>query len=778
MDDQDYFGYITVPDNEDEENAANDLTFGDIGDIKAGDDASDALWKPDHHTLSRKIEEEKEVVQRSRFAPTSARTTRGDPFENHTPFTRSDQDAMPSDAAWNRLLKAVQGQQDMRQTENQRHNSSRPQHVSFMSSSPSDRATQPVSNAQPQVPQQMSPLMNPVEYERSMVAYYEQQTRQLLMRHKETAELQLREAIAAQNAGVVFDRAKFDEHQAAARQRILNEFYTRVNQIRYLAWLQSRQLEQHNTTIPKQGQSAMRDDRSTAFGPQAQGQERTSDNVLRHGQYGNGHAQSSINHSGPNHVSTRNGNSRVLSALHNKGESNAVHYPKTEAVDVRELERRLLEASIDKPSRTSYERNVGNTAVEGRAELRRHGKKVRRLESMTDKDQELVFRVHLRQVESAVTYKDDYYNGMYRRNEKLGIGELYSDLANSVNEMRLRNRMRGTSGRPYRSRRSKRLLQSNENQLSSSPQSNESSMNALATALGSVQTWNPKAPRRVMDFSSIERKAGKGPESKLLRDDERVKVRHEIERGYDIMASIHDIVRGESAEALEDQVLSLFQTLHIENTNEEPPDSAIVANPGLRFFGTLCVLEKGRRYLARVLDILDISERIRVIPSVFESLGAMVYSLQRSRRSAPSMDDDIVSKSLQTISDSHTSAFDCITMLSSFSSTHSGRPDAFLTTFRSASGAKLMYCCMQRISRGLYKKEIDEQDVNRAGVAKLAKVFTEMLQRMFDEAELVNRVWEVTASFDSILSGEPRSVLRAELNRLLRSGAAPPPPEG
>eukprot|EP00178_Gracilaria_changii_P016711 TRINITY_DN48013_c0_g1_i1.p1 TRINITY_DN48013_c0_g1~~TRINITY_DN48013_c0_g1_i1.p1 ORF type:complete len:779 (-),score=108.53 TRINITY_DN48013_c0_g1_i1:5287-7623(-) len=778
MEDEDYFGNIALPDNEDEDDAANDLTFGDIGDIKAGDDASDALWKPDHQSLSRRIEEEKEIIQRSRHLSTASHPTAGDRLENHSPQSQHDHDATASDAAWTRLLQAVQGQNEALQVGKPSVYSSQPQTSSFTSSAPGDPALQPVSSAQPQFPQHVSPLVNPVEYERTMIAYYEQQTRQLLMRQKETAELQLREAIAAQNAGVVFDRAKFDEHQAAARQRILSEFYTRINQIRYLAWLQSRQIGQSNTALPTQTRSATHDEQTTAFGFRPQSQERTLESVLRPSLFGNGHARSSVHISGSNTDYAMNGGTRLHSAFQNKGESNASRDPMYEVVDVQDLERRLTEANIGKPPKAKQDQGSNNAAADRRVERGTQGKKVRRLESMTDKDQELVFRVYLKQVESAVTYKDDYYNGMYRKNERLGVGDLYSDLAKRVNEMRLRNRMRGTSGRPYRSRRLKRSLQSNENQLSSSPQTKESSKNDLATALGSVQTWNPKAPRRVMDFSSIERKTGKGSESKLLRDDERVKVRHEIERGYDVMTVIHDIVRGESSEVLEDQIQNLLQTLHIESTVEEPDNHSIIANPGLRFFGTLCVLEKGRRYLARVLDILDISERIRVIPSVFESLGAMIYSLQRSRRSALSEEGDIISRSLQTIRDSHTSAFDCITMLTSFSSTHSARPDAFLTTFRSATGAKLMYCCIQRISRGLYKKEIDEDDVSRAGIHKLAKVFTEMLQRIFDEAELVNRAWEVTASLDSILAGEARSLLRVELNRLLRSGAAPPPPGG
>ncbi|CAN8075989.1 unnamed protein product [Agarophyton chilense] len=774
MEGEDYFGIIAVPDNENEEDAANDLTFGDIGELKAGDDASDAFWKPDHQSLSRRIEEEKEVVQRSRLAPTSSRPVRRDLYENPVPVPPKEQDAEPSTMAWNRLLQAVQGQHASH-LEKQPVHSSQGQSFSFRNPSISDHTSQLASNAQSQNPPPISPLINPQEYERTMIAYYEQQMRQFLIRHDETAELQLREAIVAQNAGVVFDKAKFDEHQEAARQRIVTDFYNRVNQIRYLVWLQTRQLVQRNLPTWEQSQTATRDD----YDLEGQSQKNILETLrpdIRPRLFENGREQTSINLSPTFSDYETNGSARASGALQNKTKPNVSRDPIKKAVGMQELERQLMESGIDISPTTKNDRKMSNAPLDGR-ETRRYGKKECRLESMTDKDQELVFRVHLRQVEAAVTYKDDYYHGMYRRNERLGLGELYSDLAKNVNQMRQRNQLRGTNSRPHRSRRTKHHTQQNENQASSPVQSSDSSKNGLATALGSVQTWNPKAPRRVMDFSSIERKAVKGSESKLLRDDERVKVRHEIERGYDVMAVIHDIVRGESSEVLEDQIRNLLETLHIENTHEERADSDIATNPGLRFFGTLCVLEKGRRYLARVFDILDISERIRVIPSVFESLGVMIYSLQRSRRSYMCGEGDIVSKCLEAISDFHISAADCIAMLSSFSSTHSARPDAFLTTFRSASGAKLMYCCMQRVSRGLFKKEIGEEDVSRSGVCKLAKVYTEMLQRIFEGAELVNRVWEVTASLDSILTGETRSELRAELKRLLRSGTAPPPPQ-
>lgn len=774
MAEEDYFGHIAVPAEEADEDAANDLTFGDIGDIKAGDDASDAMWKSDHQNLSRKIEQEKEALQRSHIIPPSSQFTRADLYENHPP-NRQEVSNQPSDATWNRLLEAIQPKQKL-QTEKEQIQVSQPLQPPLVPptlNTNSPRSLPPTQTQQPQLPAQ--------EYERAMIAYYEQQTRQLLLRHKETAEVQLREAIAAQRAGVVFDRAKFDEHQNAARQRIISEFYARVYQIRYLTWLQTRQMTQQNEPVQMQNTSPQLESENTLATFQTQNQ----DNVIRNlmsDAFRNNHAGSPTNAHAPGTSLSLKVDPEIAPALLRKGPNVAREASRDINHHFTEIERRMRESSIDirGPKKHGvHEKGMMRMSGESSEEGPKKVKKGRRLESMTDKDQELVFRVHLRQVESAVTYKDDYYHGMYQRNEKLGVGELYDDLAKRTQEIRLRNRLRGGEGRLHRLRRSKRASHQS-GQPTTTTQSSDITKNPLANALGSVQTWNPRAPRRVMDFSAIERKKRSGTgNSKLLRDDERVKVRHEIERGYDIIAVIHDIVRGESSEVLEEQIRLLFRTLHTQSEEEgDKADAPISGTPSLRFFGTLCVLEKGRRYLARVLDILDISERIRVIPSVFESLGAMLYSLQRSRRARLSEESDIMSRSMQTIGDSCTSALDCITMLSSFHATHASRPDAFLTTFCSASGAKLMYLCMQRISRGVHRKEIDESEIVRAGLEEFAKLYTEMLQRIFEGAELVNRVWEVTASLDSILTGDSRSRLRTELNRLLQCGVAPPPPEG
>lgn len=775
MDEEDYFGHITVPDIEEDDDAANDLTFGDIGDITAGDDSSDAFWKLDHHTLSRRIEEEKQALQQSRPPSASLARPTEDPHNNRMPVPKAMPTSSFSDSPLTRLLQEGHQNQDPSKAD---HVKATQQHHSHPSPSNSRRRSQPLNSRQQVSPVSTGPLpMNPQDYEKVMISYYEQQVREALQRQKKTAEHQLREAIAAQRAGVIFDRSKFDDHQESSRQRILNEYYSRVNQIRYHAWLQAQKSKEQETFPQRPGMNSQENDFSGS-------KSRSQHHIIEmERKYAHQSKSPTVSADVSNPVTglRANGQSELVFPVVNRHgitdpngrAANAV--PAAKDSDHFVSEATIVTRTMLKPS-VQERKLVSVVERETRSSVGRESKN-RRLESMTDKDQELVFRAYLRQVESVVTYKDDFYSGVYQRNRKLGVEEIYSDLAKKVQEVRLRHRLQRLDGRSLRARRSKRIVLRNEHQTSLASQTSESTMRNLANALGSVQTWNPKAPRRVMDFSAIDRRKQKRAigSTKLLRDDERVQVRLEIERGYDIIAVVHDIVRGESPKSLEDQIKLLLETLRIEGKQNEKA-SHLTRISGLRFFRTLCVLGKGRRYLARVLEILDIAERISVMPSIFESLGAMCFSLHRCKQSRNCTENPVVTKALETINDSETSALDCMRMLNTFASSHESHPDAFLTTFRSAQGAKLMFACMQRVAKGMYREEIAASDISRGNIDKLAGVFTEMLQNIFEGAELVNRVWEVTGSLHNLVVGEVRSTLRTELNRLLRIGAVPPPP--
>lgn len=741
--DENYFDNITVPDNEEEEDAANDLTFGDIGDVKAGDEASDALWKPGHASLSSKIEAEKGIIQRSRL---QAQLQNGSPTISKQPLQNL---AHPSHQSPHGAFGQPPITTPQLQTSPQQH----PLH-----SNPS---------LQPQLP-------HISEYERTMIAYQEQQTQLLLRRHQETVEHQFLEAQRAQQAGITFDRKKFDQHQNATRQMILNDHYSRVRQIQMLAWHQNQQLMQQNAAMvdPRTGNTSYPDGQLRA----SEASVFSQSPVMANG--GSPYRERSNDIQGATNAKVP-GDHGLIRPTQNYTQ---VHSPNATFVEkaarMVEIERQMAEAGLGpkKPGRQEYSQfNVLPAVVN--EERKTQPRTNRRLESMTDRDQELVFRVHLRQLESSVVYKDDYYNSILRKKEKMGGQDIFSDIAERVQDMRIRSQQRshGSISISIRSPKIGRGSDSTNHSLASSPPHSTQNMKALANALGTLQAWNPRAPRRVMDFNLLEkRESNEDAPQKSLREDERVHVRLEIEKGYDTIAMIHDIVRGESTEALDVHSRALLSSLHLSERVEESGESSVTLQ-STRFFATMCIIEKGRRYLTVVIPLLDVYGRRRAMSAVFENLGMLVFASKKMSSNSENNSDSelfrLVAKMVQE-SDCH----DCLHFLDAFSWSHVQHRDAFLTTFRSSIGSRVIFLCMQRISGGLLKNKFDEEEISRAKVEKFSDAFTACLQDIFDGCESVNRVWEVTASLDTLAKDAQKAKYRGELNRLLRSGAIPAPP--
>lgn len=795
MDQQDYFGHITVPGNEEEEDAANDLTFGDIGDIKAGGDASGALWKPNHQSLSEKIQAEKQALLQARAksatsAPLSSpniiangqaspigslnlSTSRGNSW-NQVPSLQ--QHALPQQS----FLRPPVVQPTVVPNPALLHSHVPPFQPHAFHQQPQTQGhfqqthSLPLQQMPPQYPSHLQQQLNPQDYERTIIAFYEQQARDLLLRHKETAEQQLKDAQAAQRAGVVFDRNKFDEHQHATQQRIIADYYSRVNRVRYLVWRQTQQMMRQNPSLVDQQSSHPKpQDPSNVLMDMLKAQSAPMNNATNIYSKGQPSPAAFAHQLQAIDEQQRRG---TLSTSQHLSKSNGV------AVQVAprmlEIERQMAEAGLGPSKKKGAKETFGSFPHEnGRKNPPKKGS--RRLESMTDKDLELVFRVHLRQVEAAVAYKDDYYNAVFRNNQKVESRKVLSDLAEKVHAMRLRSRQHGGESRPARVRRSKRSGTHKSDHSLASPPHSSHNMRALANALGTVQSWNPRAPRRVMDFGLMERKDSdvEATTEKLLRDDERVHVRQEIERGYDVIATLHDIVRGESLESLEGQIKLLFDTLHLQERQNEEVGNQKTSIRASRYFATMCVIEKGRRYLSRVLDLLDPVERVRVMPAIFENLGAMLFALQKTSAGRPSISCSLFKTIYSTLQDSDVLPQDCLEMLQSFFSSHTSHLDAFLTTFRSRAGAKLIFLCMQRVSRGLLKNDVSKDELSQTSIEQFSNVFTQSLQDIFEGAESVSGVWEVIASLDGLANGEHKALFRGELSRLLRSGAAPPPPE-
>lgn len=827
---EDYFGDIAVPLDETEEDAANDLTFGDIGDIKAGDDASDAVWKPDHASISEKIEAEKEVLRRRHaqavhqpFEEPPSPPTQYPPykFPDHR-FLAHKQAAQqqPEDSsatAWDLLQRSLQHpvQQPVHQPQPQQlpqnvqpqlrtgplpqqipvhmHRALHPQMQQFMHQ-PVHQHLQmqgrvnPVPQRHPHLPAHSQAAIQ--DYQRRLVAHQDQQTRLLLRQHQETAEKQLQEAQRAQQAGIRFDREEFDRHQEATRQRILLDHQNRLRQIQVHVWQMTQQVIQPPVERPFD-QAPVLDLRRKLdpLSPQ-------NVSIARSPVEPSFPTISPLGEPAVNGATRANGRSTSHGSpeLHNERPS-VISNPRMprlsdeelqKAPRLQEIERQMAEAGLGPNAKVkTNEDTFAGPLQRLEREIEPQGKKKsnRRLESMTDRDQELVFRAHLRQIETSMVYKDDYYNSILTKKLRCGDDDIFSDLVERVEALRLRDKERGAYGSSVRIRGSKRShtkAANGDSQVASSPPHSDQNMRALANALGTVQSWNPRAPRRVMDFGILEKRDHvDGTPQKSLREDERVHVRQEVERGYDIVATIHDIARGESQKPLGPAIESLMSTLHLAEKRDEDFGKEVERLQSTRFFATMCVIEKGRRYLSHVLELLEDSEKVRVLSAIFENLGMLVFASKMSsggKTMAGGSQLDLFAVMAKIIQDPAILPQDCLVMFDSFSASHVPHRDAFLTIFRSAVGARLVFLCMQRISAGLSKHMISEEDIAESRMHDFARAFTDLLEAIFEGAEAESRVWEVMASLDSLSSGESRMKYRAELNRLLRAGVVPPPP--
>lgn len=825
-DEEDYFGHIPVPLDEAAEDAANDLTFGHIGHIKAGDDASDAAWKPDHASLSSKIEAEKDALLRRRLAAQQPPHNPNHPNynlePNHSHVHNQNHPQLPHPekpaAAWNLLQHTLQRAQP------QNVQPALPQQMQQPVQPPVQRPPLqqqiPLRMQHPLLQQLQQPVRPPIhqhlpmsgqlnqlpqhhaavqarnqaaiqDYQRRLVAHLDQQTRLLLRQHQETAEKQLREAERAQQAGITFDRTEFDRHQEATRQRILLEHHNRLRQTQVHVWQMTQQVMQQSAERPVEQVPALDLRRKVEASPPPgipMARSPIESNFLAMNPLGEAAINGArpANGIAPTHEAERAETTQRHSIISNARMPRLSDEELEKAPRLQEIERQMAAAGLGPSSGKSSNRDafggpLRDVQEEPEAPVKK--KSQRRLESMTDRDQELVFRAHLRQIETSVLYKDDYYNSVLKKKQKHGDHEILSDLAERVQSLRLRDKQRSAYGHSMRIRSSKRSSSNaanDENQVASSPPHSDQNTRALANALGTVQSWNPRAPRRVMDFGLLEKSEPvDGLPQKSLREDERVHVRQEVERGYDVIATIHDIARGESQKPLGPSIQALLSTLHLAERQDDEVGREPDSLQSTRFFATMCVIEKGRRYLSHVLELLGASDKVRVMSAIFENLGMLVFASQKSsnvKNMAGGSQLDLFAVMTKIVQDPEILPHDCLVMFDSFSASHVSHRDAFLTTFRSSLGARLIFLCMQRISAGLSKHRIDEEDLPASHIYQFTQAFTGALHDMFEGAESESRVWEVTASLDALASGDSRTKYRAELNRLLRVGAVPLPP--
>lgn len=933
MDAEDYFGDVSVPDNEIDEDATNDVTFGDLGDVKAGDDLSESLWKPNHQTFSSTIQTERESFLKQQlkqisspsFSPSvsppipaqrmpraqsptfkGGSDSRLEAWAHMLGVNASPRSATPPQSfpeSQTRLQPQMQPLVHMRQPLQSQELSHASEQSHAVASAPTQQPThqslavpqkshsslaeghsledsvgadsvpaaillqerlarlkvQPSAQPHPanqnaqhlrehQYDQPTSPSMNGYqrylnspasleEYERYALRMLDQQAHETCLRHHETVRKQLHEALVAQQAGIHFDRAEFDRHQNAAMHLIMSDFYGRARQIQLAVWQRKQQIlqaqkqqqqQQEQIKLRQQDQLQLEEKLkqmqiTSAMHFQQRLQQSQQTNDQSESREGDPSSLQSVakqfsafenidRTSSSSALERRRANvASELSALsaHSNGvisppltqpqrlsdlskehgsrsciqnESNNRKLSDEDILNdprMQEIERRMAEAGLGpSTSRRSGKGGRQSAFTLFRKEEQRPAlkKSDRRLESMTDRDQELVFRVHLRQLESTTVYKDDYYCAVVSKHQKQSDSDAFQNLAEMVQTIRLSAHEHGLDGLSRGSKKSRRTGTSRVSQASSPPNSDQGSR-ALANALGSVQSWNPRAPKRTMGHSNSEGLSlgsdnGSSPE--LVWSDIRVQACSAIEDGYDIIATIHDICRGESTEALEGQIRQLIGTLHLQEVHDVVMFQERELWHSTPFFECICASAKGRHYLEHVLDLLDLSEMSRIMPALFSNLGKMLY---RTRLQQDNSNRLLLSKRMCSIlCDAELSSLDCVAVLHAFIAAHSCDERHLICSLRSAVGARLLFTCIQRISRGLATAELTDEELDQPQITKFALFVTEIAAKCFKTAESAQYIWEVIGGIDGLLSTQSRKDYRDKLNDLIQSRKIPVPP--
>lgn len=408
---------------------------------------------------------------------------------------------------------------------------------------------------------------------------------------------------------------------------------------------------------------------------------------------------------------------------------------------------------------------------------------------MTDKDLELVFRMHLRQLETSKPYRDDFYSVAYRlrhggnKEEAAEDFDMYSELGIQLSTLSDHVHQR----RPQKDRTARRKRE--RGQRKNEKTSKNSNLKALTSVLGTIQAWNPKARTRVMDLnldrsgedenktnavnplSRVIREHRDGEEF-LLRDDERIRVRSAVEEGYDILGKLQDVVRKYATHDVKELLEQLVGTLRLPASNSGDDEDDFSSFDGIRFFVRMCMFEKGKLYIARVLAVLPPDSAAHVCCAVFEHLNTLIYSIDESS------EDTLWVGVIAAIQRTDFPPQSCMDLLSAFYRTHCGDSGAVVIALSSPFGAKLLYVAMQRI----FTAQNGDEPVELTGDDQwneLCSALTSRLGGAFDSAETTaasENIWEVAAMLDALSTGPAQAMLRTTLKELLDSARAPPPP--
>jgi hypothetical protein len=721
---EDYFGNVTAPEGPEEGDAANDLTFGDTSDIKAGDPESDVVWKANHEALAREIEMEKEALLKRQESSSLSHVV-------PQPNLRPHQTALHPSQVHLQQQQAMLHAQHLQQARLQQAPEMQPLHPAYM---------------------------NHLQYAHQHALMQQQQV---------VAEQQRRLYLAQQYA----------QQQQHQRMMLAMNEHNQRNQQAGTVFSQTenqRQLDEDARGHQRQGLSGV------------PGEPMTLEELERR----MGARPGTKTDDAPAPALSRMEEIERQMAAAGLGPLAAGRRPDRDAHD----------GCLKPSSKTGSDQATTAPSEQATAEA----EKSTRLESMTDRDLEVVLRMHLRQLENTVPYKDDFYAYALREKDAKGNPDAFDALASKlagVDDSFLR-RTNGPKSGPRGSRpRSKATQGHNDSAGSVNLGSTHTPghISTLANALGTLQVWNPKAPRKLVDFGiknpskgsgsqasyssgdpdgaiPVPLKDAKGGPRTLLRDDKHIAIRAAVEEGYDAVAAIHDVVRRKSTVPLDPLVLTLYELLRLPPAGEETLYSSEDYTARDSFFISMCSFKKGKLFVARALVLLKPVQKGQIMSCLMRHLSTLLNS-DKALQGELDLCENFWNAVCETIGNSHMEPLKIVAMLRSFDDTHKGDPNGVTSVLGSLRGSRLLYTSLERVFGDINCGMLSASDSYvTTTIDSLFDALLIALSDVFECAESSAGVWQVLALLDALANPEQQIRLRGLLKQLLEEGRAPPPP--
>ena len=314
---------------------------------------------------------------------------------------------------------------------------------------------------------------------------------------------------------------------------------------------------------------------------------------------------------------------------------------------------------------------------------------------------------------------------------------------------------------------------------------------SLATALGAVPKWTPRAPRRILDVNQsvaergpatdIEGASSSGsvspsPSMAPLREDARIEVRARIEAAYDAWHHWRALQTEKGEPAAREQLVGLL------GLAEESDAGQLVSAPRInQAFHSVCAVLKGRKLVGRVLPHLSAPERYRALQLLFGKLA-----VHTSAEADPTVDATAALSFWQALEQGvqEVDQAPALTrLLEAFVREHQRSRVAFRVALSSGQGARLLHAWFLRAFRmycgpaEIANPSAELDPAASSAITSFSQLLSRHLGDVFDIAgpHAAHEIWALLALLDSLLPPREQATLHGQLRDLIHEGRVPQP---